>query len=261
MEWSPEQYNRFSDERRQPFEDLWRLVHARAGLSVVDLGCGTGELTRELAERLPGSQVLGLDSSEQMLARARRLAQPGLCFELRRIEELEGSFDLIFSNAALHWVDDHRALFPRLLARLRAGGQLLSQMPSNHGHPAHRLAGELAGEEPFRSALSSYRRRTEVLPVDEYAALLHEAGARELQVLEKVYLHVLADAAAVAEWTRATTLLPYLARLGGLADEYLARYRDRLARLMPQRPLLYTFRRILLSARARDGAVSPGSPA
>jgi trans-aconitate 2-methyltransferase len=251
MDWSPQQYHRFSDERRQPFEDLWRLACRRAGLSVVDLGCGTGELTRELADRLPGSQVLGLDSSEEMLVRARPLAGPGLSFALRRIEELQGSFDLIFSNAALHWVEDHWALFPRLLRMLRDGGQLLVQMPSNHDHPAHLLAAELASEEPFCGALAGYRRRVEVLPLDAYAEVLHAAGAREVELCEKVYLHELADAAAVAEWTRGTTLLPYLSRLRGLADEYLARYRSRLAQLLPQRPLLYTFRRILLSARAR----------
>ena len=251
MDWNPDQYHRFTDERRQPFEDLWRLARAEAGLVAVDLGCGTGELTRELADRLPGSSVLGIDSSEEMLARARPLARPGLRFELGRIEELGGAFNLIFSNAALHWVEDHRALFPRLLGQLRADGQLLVQMPSNHHHPAHRLAAELAGEEPFRGALAGFQRRTAVLAIHEYAEILHAAGALDLQVTEKVYLHPLADAAAVAEWTRGTTLLPYLSRLGDLVDEYLARYRARLDEVMPQRPLLYTFRRILLSARAR----------
>jgi len=232
MDWNPDQYHRFADERRQPFEDLWRLARVVPGLEVIDLGCGTGELTRELAGRLPGSRVLGLDSSEEMLRRARPLERPGLRFVHGRIEDLAGRFDLIFSNAALHWVDDHGELFPTLLEKLRPGGQLLVQVPSNHDHPAHRLAGTLAAEEPFRGA-----------------RVLHGAGAVEVELLEKVYLHQLADAEAVAEWTRGTTLLPYLGRLGDLADAYLARYRERLAGLMPGRPVLFTFRRILMSAR------------
>jgi trans-aconitate 2-methyltransferase len=249
MDWNPDQYHRFADERRLPFEDLWRLATAAPGLEVVDLGCGTGELTRELGDRLPGSNVLGLDSSEEMLARARVLEHPGLRFACARIEDLEGSFDLIFSNAALHWVEDHPALLPRLLGQLRPGGQLLVQVPSNHGHPAHLLSGTLAGEEPFRSALGGWVRQPPVLALDEYAQVLHGAGAVEIELLEKVYLHQLPDAAAVTEWTRGTTLLPYLARLGELAEAYLERYRERLAALMPGRPVLFTFRRILMAAR------------
>lgn len=258
MNWNPDQYNRFATERRAPFEDLFRLVRAEPGLRAVDLGCGTGELTRELKNRLPGSEVLGIDSSEEMLGPARALAVPGLEFARQRIEDLDGRFDLIFSHAALHWVADHAALFPRLLGLLRPGGQLVVQIPSNHHHPAHRLADELASQEPFAGALHGWLREVHVLRIDQYARILHAAGAGAITVFEKVYLHELADAGAVAEWTRGTTLLPYLERLGPLADEYLARYRAHLAERMPGRPLLYTFRRILLAAR-RGPSLAPGT--
>jgi trans-aconitate 2-methyltransferase len=250
--WSPAQYDRFRAERAQPFRDLLALVQPRPGMLAVDLGCGTGDMTLELHRALGARETLGLDNSASMLAKAPRAE--GLRFEQGDIVEFtaRGRFDLVFSNAALHWVDDHRELFPRLLEKLRPGGQLLVQVPSNHEHPAHRLAGTLAAEEPFRGALGGWVRRPSVLALDEYAHLLHGAGAVEVELLEKVYLHQLADAEAVAEWTRGTTLLPYLGRLGDLADAYLARYRERLAGLMPGRPVLFTFRRILMSARRGD---------
>ena len=132
-------------------------------MQVVDLGCGTGELTRRLGDALPGSDVLGLDRSPEMLARAASQARPGLRFELGNIEDAGGDWDLIFSHAALQWVEGHATLIPRLLSRLRPGGQLAVQVPSNHGHPTHSLILELAGEEPFRSALGGWRRISPVL--------------------------------------------------------------------------------------------------
>src|SRR5215469_4577122 len=103
MPWNPERYHQFQRERAAPFEDALALVTRRDGLRVIDLGCGTGELTRRLADALPGSDVVGIDSSSEMLARAAPHARPGLRFEQGTIEELAGEWDLIFSNAALHW--------------------------------------------------------------------------------------------------------------------------------------------------------------
>src|SRR5438445_1486073 len=159
MPWDPDRYHQFQSERFAPFEDLVALVTLREGLSVIDLGCGTGELTARLAERLPGSDVLGVDSSPEMLARAQTLARPGLRFERRAIEAVRGAWDLVFSHAAIQWVDDHAALVPRLLGLVRPGGRLAVQLPSNHAHPAHALIAEVAGEEPFRAALGGWNRQ------------------------------------------------------------------------------------------------------
>ena len=112
MTWNPAQYHKFQKERFAPFEDLIQLIHIRPGLKVIDLGCGTGELTRRLADLLPDSDVLGLDSSDEMLEKAQAQARPGLRFQKGQIEEAEGQWDLVFSHAALQWVDDHRALWP-----------------------------------------------------------------------------------------------------------------------------------------------------
>src|SRR5688572_13318829 len=107
MPWDPAQYHKFQAERAAPFEDLVKLIRVREGLRVIDLGCGTGELTARLADILPGSDVLGVDSSPAMLEKAEPLERPGLRFALMAIEAVSGEWDVVFSHAALHWVDDH----------------------------------------------------------------------------------------------------------------------------------------------------------
>jgi trans-aconitate 2-methyltransferase len=213
MPWDPDRYHQFERERAAPFEDLFKLVHVWEGLRVIDLGCGTGALTQALAERLPGSDVLGVDASPEMLARAEMLTRPGLRFQLERIETVSGAWDLAFSHAALQWVDDHPALIPRLLALVAPGGQLAVQLPSNHKHIAHRLLDETADEAPFRHALDGWSRASPVLSIDAYAELLYAHGGREITVFEKVYPHVLAGADALADWAAGTALVPYFERL------------------------------------------------
>ncbi len=249
MPWNPDQYHRFQKERSAPFDDLLALIRVRPGLQVVDLGCGTGELTARLARSLPGSQVLGIDSSPEMLAQARAQTGPNLRFERCSIEDLEGEWDLIFSHAALHWVEDHPALLPRLVERLRPGGQLAVQMPSNHTHPAQTLILELAGESPYREALGGWARRSPVLGTGSYAELLFAAGTEEIVVFEKVYPHVLEDADAVAEWGAGTVLVPYFERLPPeLRERFMQRYRERLKAYWPGSPAFYAFRRTFLAA-------------
>jgi trans-aconitate 2-methyltransferase len=226
------------------------LVKASEGLRVIDLGCGTGELTGRLAGALPGSDVVGIDNSPQMLERARSQERPGLRFEQTAIEDLQGKaeWDLIFSHAALQWVDDHPTLIPRLLALVRPGGQLAVQMPSNHGHTTHRLITVIAGEEPFRTALAGWTRQSPVLPVDQYAELLYAHGGRELTVFEKVYPHVLDGPDALADWTSGTALVPYFERLtNDMRESFMQSYRERLRAIYPPGPLFYGFRRTLFA--------------
>lgn len=249
MPWSPERYHQYRNERFAPFEDLLALVNIRDGMKVVDLGCGTGELTRRLADMLPKSEVVGIDSSPEMLECAREQARDCLSFELGSIESVEGQWDLVFSHAAIQWIDDHRALIPRLLSLVSPGGQLVVQLPSNHEHPTHTLIRELAAEEPFVSALSGWNRLSPVLSISEYAELLHENGGTELTVFEKVYPSLLDNSAALAEWTQGTALVPYFERLPEkLHEPFMNRYREKLAALFPGSPVFYPFRRTLFAA-------------
>jgi trans-aconitate 2-methyltransferase len=249
MPWNPERYHQFQSDRFAPFEDLLSLVKIREGLSVVDLGCGTGELTRRLADALPESEVVGIDSSVEMLERAREQTREGLRFERGSIESVEGQWDLVFSHAAIHWIDDHRFLIPRLLSLVRPDGQLAVQLPSNHTHASHTLITEIASEEPFRTALGGWSRVSPVLSISEYAELLHRNGGKEITVFEKVYPSMLESSDALAEWTSGTTLVPYFERLPeDLQESFMERYRARLRLLYPSAPIFYTFRRTLFAA-------------
>jgi len=252
MAWDPAQYLKFQAERFAPFADLLQLVRVRPGLRVVDLGCGTGELTARLAEALPGSDVLGLDSAPRMLERARKHERPGLRFEQGDLRELQGEWDLIFSHAAIQWADDHESLLPALWSRLAPGGQLAVQIPANHDHFTHVTIAALAREAPFAAALGGWTRESPVLPVERYAEILHACGAEEITAVLKVYPHLLADADALLEWTKGTTMVPYLERLpAGLHDGFLRRYRDRLRARFPERPVFYGFKRILFAGSRR----------
>jgi trans-aconitate 2-methyltransferase len=249
MPWNPEKYHQFQSERSAPFDDLLKLVDIRPGLRVVDLGCGTGELTGRLADTLPDSDALGIDSSPQMLERTVEYARPGLRFELGNLSELSGEWDLIFSNAALQWSEDHDRLFPFLFRRLSPSGQLAVQMPSNHNSIAHLTIIEAAKREPFASALDGWTRQSPVLPIEAYAALLFREEAQEIVVFEKVYPHILENADAIVDWISGTALLPYFERLGSLKDEFVSAIRQELRASMPGEPVFYPFRRTFISAR------------
>lgn len=250
MAWDPEQYARFRDERAQPFHDLLALVRPRPEMRVVDLGCGPGELTKILHEQLGAQATLGIDSSPEMLAKAEAHAGEGLRFELGDIGAFaaDGSLDLVFSNAALHWLPAHETLFARLAQALAPRGQLAVQMPANFDHPSHLLAAELAGEETFRAALEGGARAVPVLAPEDYALLLHRLGFARQQVRLQVYLHRLGNRDDVFEWVKGSLLTYYQARLSpGVYEEFAARYRERLrAALADEKPFPYPFKRILL---------------
>jgi trans-aconitate 2-methyltransferase len=252
-DWDPSQYERFSDERTAPFFDLLELVEPRRGGRVVDLGCGTGELTRALHERTGASATLGIDSSEAMLARSKAYAGGGLSFKLEDIAAWAPPepVDLVFSNAALHWVDDHPELFARLTDTLKPGGQLAVQMPANHDHASHLIAERVAGEQPFCEALGGYVRRSPVMAPEHYAVMLDRLGYLSQHVRLQVYLHLLPEPAAIVDWVKGTLLTEYKRRLSGaLYEDFIARYRGLLlADVRDDRPFRFTFKRLLLWAR------------
>jgi trans-aconitate 2-methyltransferase len=251
MPWNPDQYHKFQATRFAPFEDIVALITVRDGLRAVDLGCGTGELTRKLAGQLPGCDMLGIDNSPEMLERAQQYTNEHVHFELETAEAFaadSSEWDLIFSNAALQWIPDHRKLFPALLAKVRPGGQIAVQMPSNFNHVAQSLVVDIALEEPFRTALKGFVRYSPVLPLDDYAEMLFTAGFENITVFEKIYPQVLENSDGVAEFTKGSVLVPYLERLGDLSDSFLQTYRERLHQHMPGSPVFYSFRRTIFVA-------------
>ncbi len=269
--WDPARYERFATERNAPFYDLLALVRPVPSGRAVDLGCGTGTLTAALHRHVRARETLGLDSSAAMLERARSLAGGGLHFAQGDIAAFgapapgqpggEGRWDLVFSNAALHWVPDHPGLLGRLTATLAAGGQLAVQVPANHDHLSHLVAEEIAGEEPFLSALGGWRRVSPVEPPERYSELLERLGFVEQHVRLQVYGHHLAGPEQVVEWTRGTMLTDYQRRMPPeLFEELLVCYRERLLpRLDRRRPYFYPFKRILLRAAGPADRAAPWS--
>lgn len=256
-DWDPRQYERFREERSQPFFDLLALVEPVRGSRVVDLGCGTGELTQVLHERIGAAETLGIDTSPAMLARARERESDGLRFALEDIATFApgGRFDVVFSNAALQWLPDHERLVPRLARLTAPGGQFAFQVPANADHPSHVIAHGVAREEPFASALGGYTREWPVLAPERYAELLDRLGFERIHVRLQVYVHRLRSTAEVVEWVRGTLLTDYERRLGPERyAAYLERYRERLLRELGRRePYLYTFKRVLVRGVAPGG--------
>ncbi|MCX2450318.1 methyltransferase domain-containing protein [Pedobacter sp. PLR] len=251
MAWNPDLYNKFKEERYAPFYDLLAMLNKRENLKVIDLGCGTGELSHKIQLELPGSKVLGIDAAMEMLRDAAVFENENLHFEHLDINEKIQSgekYDLIFSNAALQWLDHHEQLWPEIIALLYSGGQLLIQMPSNHDHFAHQTLREIAKESPFKEALNGWERIASVLDIAIYARILFEQGCKEMTVYEKIYPHVLTDANAIFEWTSGTTMIPYLERLpDDLKTRFANEYKNRLQTHYPEKPVFYPFKRTLMS--------------
>jgi trans-aconitate 2-methyltransferase len=255
--WNPDQYERFRSQRREPFDDLLDLCTPVPEGRVVDLGCGTGDLTAEVHRQMQAAETVGVDSSESMLARATadHAGVAGLSFELGDISTWLGKdLDLVIANASLQWVDDHLSLLARMRTALADGGQLAFQVPANFRHPSHLLARQVANEPPFIDALDgdvpSDRGRF-VLSPEIYADLLYELGARDQVVRMEVYGHELSSTSDVVEWVMGTLLTPYRSRFTEeMFEAFVDRYRELLLEELGERePYFYGFRRILCWAR------------
>lgn len=214
-------------------------------MRVVDLGCGTGDMTLELHRKLSARETVGIDSSKAMLEKAPRA--DGLRFEHGDIEQFAPAepFDLVFSNAALHWVPDHPSLLKRLSQAARE--QLAVQMPMNDEHASHQTAFEVAREQPFKRLLNGFEKRPALLQPEQYAAWLHRIGFARQNVRVQVYVHLLPERASVIEWVRGTLLTDYQKRLAPPDwERFLERYRELLLpKLADERPFFYTYQRLL----------------
>jgi trans-aconitate 2-methyltransferase len=252
--WDPAVYHRYGNERSRPFLDLLARVAAGKPRAVVDLGCGTGELTAGLAARWPQARVSGLDSSPEMIAKARALAAP-VEFAVGDLREWQPGpdSDVVVTNAALQWVPDHRELIDRWVRALPAGAWFAMQVPGNFAAPSHRALRELARSAPYAAAVGEIVREA---PVDDpagYAALLTDAGAA-VDAWETTYVHLLPSTGAdhpVLRWMEGTALRPVKAALDDTRwPEFRAALGARLAAEYPARNgfVAFPFRRIFVVA-------------
>lgn len=231
MRWNSAQYERFADERSQPFFDLMSRVGAVSPRRVVDLGCGSGELTAALARRWPEADVLGLDSSEAMIARGAGVEQPNLRVVRADLSAWRpaADTDVVVSNAALQWVDTHRQLLRDWAAALPRGAWLAWQVPGNFTAPSHALMREVAQSPRWAPQLAGRLRPADATDSPAaYATLLLESGWTAT-AWETTYLHLLAGPDPVLEWVRGTALRPVLDALD--ADEAAEFEADYAARL------------------------------
>jgi trans-aconitate 2-methyltransferase len=252
--WSSTQYLKFGDERTRPSRDLAARIEAANVRRVIDLGCGPGNSTEVLAERWPDAEITGLDNSPRMIEAA-RLGYPGW----RWVESDIGQwargasgggerFDVVFSNAALHWVPNHAVLLPQLMAMVAPGGALAFQIPAQDS-PAHRLMRTMAASELWRHSLAAGR----VLEwhshrPDFYYDVLAPCASR-VDLWETEYVHVMADAEAIVEWYRGSGLRPYLDALNSEAERerFAGQYLEGIRELYPRRVdgrVLFPFRRV-----------------
>ncbi len=257
VDWDPAQYERFAEERAQPFWDLVDLIHRGAIERAVDLGCGAGSLTASAAERLGIGHMTGIDNSPAMLQAAAEHGRVEVDFVYGDISRWtsDADHDLILANAALQWVPDHAAVLERWVAALAPEGQIAIQVPANHDHPSHLASAHVATTEPFASALGGDPPADpvalNVLSPEGYAVLLHELGITEPHVRLQVYPHVFASSADVVEWTRGTSLIRFFRRLPSeLHEPFVDAYREELlARVGHRAPYFYAFKRILMWGR------------
>ena len=257
--WDANLYLKFADHRVRPALDLMgRLDPAnaqRADHAIYDLGCGAGNITRVLAERFPAPPIIGIDSSEEMLAKARsQTADPRVSFTKGDLAHFKPGLppSILYSNAAYQWVENHIDYFPGLLKLLPSGGQLAVQMPRNHEAPSHALMRKAVEMGPWRDKLAKVGGiRTVWEPARYYDVL--KPLCSDLEVWETIYQQALTGKDPVAQYTAGTGLRPYLERLD--AEERTAFY-DAYARLLaeayPTRPdgiTLFPFRRLFIVAR------------
>lgn len=245
--WNTNQYEKFKDQRAQPLLDLISMLKPSKAPSVIDLGCGTGEWTLELHKQVKAKHTLGIDSSLEMMTKAKTFAIPGqLDFKLGDIQTWDPTqkYDIIFSNAALQWCSDHQQLLARFKEALTTNGQMAHQIPYNQAAFTHELAGIMSEER-------GWEKDYPTLTPEAYSRILFALGFSEQVVTTKVYGHVLESREAAFEWVKGTTLNRFKAKLS--KDDYeafLVEYKDRLFAETPdERPFFYPFTRILMWAK------------
>jgi trans-aconitate 2-methyltransferase len=249
MVWDPQQYLKFSGHRLRPAVDLLMRIPEFAVRSVADLGAGAGNVTKLVKERWPDAAVTGVEGSAEMVAAGKKAA-PDIEWRHEDLASWQPSqtYDLIYSNAALHWLPDHATLFPALMQKVGPGGILAVQMPRNFTAPSHLLIGETALNGPWRSKLEH------LVTPPLYHGLL-AALSENIDIWETEYLQVLEGENPVKEWTKGTWLTRYLEVLQG-ADKaaFEAAYGERVAKAYPKNPqgqTLFPFRRLFMVAQRK----------
>jgi trans-aconitate 2-methyltransferase len=251
-DWDARQYLQFEAERTRPAADLLAQVGGSAA-RVVDIGCGPGNSTELLTARFPNAEATGVDSSDDMLDKARKRL-PTIRFERKDVAEWRPAMapDIIFANAVMQWIPNHLAVMARLVDCLAPGGRLAVQMPDNLDEPTHALMRETASLPPFAAKLAQAAAAREPIgSFEDYYAALAPYAAR-VDLWRTTYAHILAGPEAIVEWVKGTGLRPFLDPLPPAEKkEFLERYGAAIAKAyspLPDGRALLRFPRLFIVA-------------
>lgn len=253
--WNPGAYLTYATERTQPFIDLLNRTWVQNPARVVDLGCGPGNGMPVLRSRWPQANILGIDSSADMLTRASAATAGDEQIDYQhsdiRTVELDHPADLIISNAALQWIPEHRSLLSRIQGQLAPEGVLAVQIPGNFAEPSHRLLNELADQEPYRDHVDPAAM---LQPTAEVIDYMHDVAGDgwEVEGWETVYHHVLQGEHPVYDWVASAAARPVLQGLPHqLQKQFTAEYKAALSEAYPRTDLgtVLRFRRMFFIAR------------
>ena len=260
MTWNPSQYLQYEDARLRPALDLLARVPLDRPSTIVDLGCGAGNVAQWLARRWPDARITGIDGDEAMLEKARAITQRSPAFSWMQADigtwQPQDAPDLLFSNAALHWLGDHRVLFPRLMRCVAHDGVLAVQMPSNFDAPSHALLRDVARSPRWRDAAGDRVLVDPVHAPERYLEWL-APDARAVDIWSTTYLQQLPPRAdgehPVVAFVKGSALVPILAALDEASRAaFVDDYATRIAQAYPLRVdggVLFPFRRLFIVAR------------
>lgn len=252
-DWNSDLYLKFEKQRTQPALDLAKRIEHHDPAEIVDLGCGPGNGTAVLRSVFPKAMLKGIDNSPNMIEKAKK-AHPDIEFNLGDVQDLNGKYDLIFSNACLQWIPDHKQLLPYLMDKLNTGGILAVQIPMNEKEPLFKIIKETVKNSPFDFS-RAYFEKNSILAPEEYYDILSECTS-DFDIWETVYYHDMPSHDELINWVRGTRLRPYLDCLND-ADkkifeaELLKNVREQYA-VMNNGNVILKFRRLFFTATKLD---------
>ena len=259
-EFDGKKYEQASAHQKEWGERLIAELDLRGDERVLDLGCGDGTLTARIAEALPRGEVIGIDASQGMIEVALQKKRGNLEFLRMNIDDLSFSeqFDVVFSNATLHWVRDHNRLLANVRTSLKEGGLFRFDF-GGEGNCSHflKVIREAMADEAFSSYFKDFPWPWYMPPVAEYEALVRRAGFVEARVWGEIADRFFPDRETMIRWVDQPSLVPFLARV---AEEHRATFRGFVVRrmveetLQPDATCFETFRRINVFARKKSAS-------
>lgn len=255
-QWDSEQYLRFKNQRTQPVIDLVKKIDSTQPKNILDVGCGPGNSTSVLKRVFPKADILGIDNSENMIGKAKSL-YPDMKFRLCDITtEMDNldKYDIIFSNACLQWIPNHREFIPKLFNKLNKDGVLAVQMPMNSQEKLFRIMNEVVSKPQWNFSAMDIETN-ETLEPEEYFDIISSC-TDNFDIWETVYYHNMPSAGAMVEWIKGTRLRPYLNALDRAQAESLEREitcrAEEVYNVQENGEIIFKFRRFFFVARKPD---------